>query len=111
MIRKLLSTVLVSSTLFVAGHGQASATQTDVQSTTLSINSQVGTSAYARCKGGVWNKRGWAKCKVYSGQVRLIAQCYRGDYRVSRWVGRGTKWLVTGKCRYGVKRLILQGRY
>lgn len=111
MFRKLLSTVLVSSALFVAGHGQASAVQTDVQATTLSMNRQVGTSAVAYCKGRVWNKRGVAKCKVYSGQVRLVAKCYRGDYRVSRWAGRGVKWLVTGKCRYGVKYLFLQGRY
>lgn len=54
--------------------------------------------------------RGEADCNVYSGQVRVRADCVNAPDTYSPWKGAGNWHLWTGTCPWGIRGASIEAR-
>ena len=59
-----------------------------------------------------WTSGGaaYAYCTVYSGQVRVRADCKLAADHYSSWMGTGTGLLATTPCPWGIRGAIVETR-
>ncbi len=63
------------------------------------------------CFTSVSGGRAYATCTVYSGQVRVRADCAAAPDLYSPWSGVGTWNMSTAPCPWGISGAILETRY
>ncbi len=61
----------------------------------------------------MYNSDPWAvaHCQVFSGEVRLRADCKYSFDLYSAWVGAGYHELTAGPCPWGLRAPIMEARY
>ncbi len=63
-----------------------------------------------RCSAFTAKGRAYAGCRVFSGHVRVRADCRFYPDLYSPWTGRGTWLLSTGRCPFGIRHAIIEAR-
>jgi hypothetical protein len=67
--------------------------------------------ASVSCQTYTSNGSARGTCRVYSGEVRLRADCAYAPDLYSPWKGKGLWYLWTGSCPWGIRGAIVETRY
>lgn len=81
-----------------------------VVATSLAVPSGAAWAGVASCDTWTQDGRAFASCNIKSGQFRVRADCVNYPDRYSPWFGVGSWVMYSGKCPWGIRGAILEGR-
>jgi hypothetical protein len=79
-------------------------------SAVVAVPAQAKADGVASCDTWTQDGRAFASCNIKSGQFRVRADCVNFPDRYSPWYGAGGWVMYSGKCPWGIRSAILEGR-